>query len=83
MAEYREITVFTDGSGKDVRVYLDGKRREWPVSVIGYRDWPSKETTGQIIKIRVPRDNAPLIAAALNIAAIVLALSAIVMILLK
>lgn len=83
MTSYREITVFTDGSGKDVRVYLDGKRREWPVNVIGYRDWPSKEATGQIIKIRVPRDNAPLIAAALNIAAIVLALSAIAMILLK
>lgn len=83
MASYREITVFTDSSGKDVRVYLDGKRREWPATATSYQSWPSKGVAGQIIKIRVPRDNAPLWAAMLNIAAIVLALSAIAMILLR
>ena len=83
MAQHREILIFADSNGKDVRIYSNGKRREWPVSIIGYRTWLGNKMPGQIIKISVPRHNALLVAVMLNIGAIVLALSAIAMTLLK
>lgn len=83
MTSYRELTIFTDGSGKVARIHLDGMQCDWPISVTTYKGWPSKDVTGQLLKVTIPRDKAPLWAAALNIAAIVLALSAIAMILLK
>lgn len=82
MEDYQIITVSVPTDDKqDVRVYVDGERQNCTIGTSTY--YCSGDAVMRTYTFRVPRDNAPLIAAALNIAAIVLALSAIAMILLK
>lgn len=83
MKDYQIITVLTQGGGKIPRVYLDGKRRDWPITSLSLANGISGRDTGRIITIRVPRNRVLRRVVILDIAVIVLALSGIVMILLR
>lgn len=79
MTSYREITVFTNDSSKDVRVYVDGERHNCTVGTTTYYcsgDAVIRAYTFSVPCERAPYDRVPRRIAIMNIVAFALGLLA-------